>query len=46
MKQLTCYACGHIMTADQHSEADGHCPACGIEIDLEIEKPDWLKDPE
>lgn len=32
---ITCYSCRKVMTRDQHAEADGFCPQCDVEIELD-----------
>lgn len=32
---ITCYSCRKVMTRDQHAEADGFCPHCDVEIELD-----------
>jgi len=32
---ITCYSCRKVMTRDQHAEADGFCPHCNVEIELD-----------
>lgn len=34
---ITCYSCRKEMTRDQHAEADGLCPHCDVEIELDEE---------
>lgn len=34
---ITCYSCRKEMTRDQHAEADGFCPHCDVEIELDEE---------
>ncbi|AJJ18303.1 hypothetical protein [Yersinia intermedia] len=31
---ITCYSCRRFITFQQHAEADGFCPYCGVEIEL------------
>ncbi|EKN3982415.1 hypothetical protein RSJ44_004423 [Yersinia enterocolitica] len=32
---ITCYSCRRFITFQQHAEADGFCPYCGVEIELD-----------
>ncbi|CFR14672.1 zinc-ribbon domain-containing protein [Yersinia frederiksenii] len=32
---ITCYSCRRFITFQQHAEADGFCPYCNVEIELE-----------
>ena len=32
---ITCYSCRKVMTRDEHAEADGFCPHCDVEIELD-----------
>ncbi|WP_157960978.1 hypothetical protein [Rahnella sp. AN3-3W3] len=32
---ITCYSCRKVMTRNQHAEADGFCPYCDVEIELD-----------
>lgn len=29
-----CWSCGADFTVEEHSDADGECPRCGVEVDL------------
>ncbi|WP_186381685.1 zinc-ribbon domain-containing protein [Yersinia massiliensis] len=32
---ITCYSCRRFITFQQHAEADGFCPYCNVEIELD-----------
>ncbi|EKN4801537.1 TPA: hypothetical protein ACJCXE_002960 [Yersinia enterocolitica] len=32
---ITCYSCRRFITFQQYAEADGFCPYCGVEIELD-----------
>ncbi|HHW4180227.1 TPA: hypothetical protein ACUVA9_004299 [Yersinia enterocolitica] len=35
VEAITCYSCRRFITFQQHAEADGFCPYCDVEIELD-----------
>lgn len=40
---LKCWSCGHEMSFEERSNADGNCPKCNCEIDLETEMTQLIR---
>lgn len=43
-ERLQCWSCRKSYTPEQRSEADGHCPQCGVEMDDGGQRAEGMRD--